>query len=1624
MANRTPQKRPRGDYLGDSAGRVYKFRILLPNGTSTDLTLHEPGKEMSIKDFVELIKKEIKKTGSMALEGKRQIVWDGNVYFEDMSEHEIRKKISFSYFKPDELKILRLHDGNRGTTVFQNMWDLTPDTDLLSELPAEYTFETSLADLIDNSLQAVWHNVPGERRLIRVIVSESRIVVFDSGPGMDGSEENCIVKWGKMGSSSHRSFRHAGIGGKPPYLMPVFGMFGYGGTIASMHLGRHTLVSSKTKGSKKVYTLRIEREALLNKSGSKHGWKTDGGIRDPLEDEMKLSPHGSFTKVEVFEPKLKPSEAFQLQCRLKDIYFPYIQCDEVQSMGQTTMPVEFQVNDVDLAEIAGGEVAITNLESSNGPDFVLQVSCRINQDVTTNIHAGTPRKAHARLKCVYFPIVEGRESIDGILERLELEGCGISENFESFSRVSIRRLGRLLPYARWEMLPFMDLRLKKGEKAQTLKRCCLRVKCFIDTDAGFCPTPSKTDLAHHHPFTIALRNIGCKPLGKDSDVSIEMHKDGKPITPFQLEKAYVDWVMKMHESYDEEIDCGEDQPVLVVNPGNKKGLGISGDVVRVHQVIRRKGVIWKSGQKLKILKGAPGCPKTNMYATLEYILLEGFQGDMGGDARLICRPLECADERGCLLAVNGDRSILDNRDSLSFPISVIDSGKCQAVDDVMWSTQLIKVQQKFPSLITILGADECSRLEIDRALPVDGPIFAGTAPPENIVAVFRPATFTSSWSMSLDQKYIIKDTLEMLFTIEYVNEGKNIENGDTIASETVKPSTHGGLHGLYIFPLRSRFPQLFRRAGIFLFSFSASTEILNCEPSISRVLVHPLEAETWELKPSMLTGRKLVVRTGNVLPCISVVSFDRYHNRTPFLTVPPVCSRIKGVGGRMIACIDKMTVALGSKRMSLEITDAIIESSELDLIRPRYEAKLEICCQEKFSVEISCQVTPGNLHLVSIKDCSTYDDGLAPGAVIELLCLEVIKVKSSKVGRREKPTYVESLTKFCFVEATYFDVFAVFCWIEKMKSEKEYEVKEIDLASDNRSQGCKGVEVDLDLDGLGFLQPGGSRQKVNDHGYVNLSGLLKVESCYGTKAYLSVLSDGKCFLKKEFDVQKRKLRVASRVPNSCYAGSQLENIVFEIVDFNGVVDGAIHGPLHCLSITSDLQVMNETVQYIFQQGRCTIPVIAVPLGQEKFCFRASHSRHPELQINIEILVVQTPELEMVAVSEPGSVVGYTPLTEERGLQALGTSLWTPEETNPLFSFILNDQMELEKAFEEAKTCVDSCRFRLTSLNYQKEDIEKELFNLQASMSSESSCHFDDLMNSRDKIVHQVKAMVGTPAVDFCDLPRSISFRQADENFKQDIVGIVALLGTVNCSRLSKTLADYLGQEYMLGIVCKSYEVANIIQDFGEKKIVDFRVSHLDPSLLRMSNHCLVICLEEIRPFTGGFKRRGGERSLALPDPVLPSGRAPEGFLGFAVNLIDIDVGQSKRQTKSGHGLRETLFYRLFRDLQVYRTREDMKRAGVCITSGAVSIDGGNFKGNGIIAFSSREPSIMFPVVNSTVRKYFLKNSCEELNALTSKLDNLEALRDSIKDEETALARAERKLALDRKPVLRRDSPIQ
>lgn len=58
---------------------------------------------------------------------------------------------------------------------------------------------------------------------------------------------------------------------------------------------------------------------------------------------------------------------------------------------------------------------------------------------------------------------------------------------------------------------------------------------------------------------------------------INIIKDGKELNLAQLEKQYIDWISQMHDAYDKEVDSGEDEPIFIVDPSNKKELGISSD---------------------------------------------------------------------------------------------------------------------------------------------------------------------------------------------------------------------------------------------------------------------------------------------------------------------------------------------------------------------------------------------------------------------------------------------------------------------------------------------------------------------------------------------------------------------------------------------------------------------------------------------------------------------------------------------------------------------------------------------------------------------------------------------------------------------------------------------------------------------------------------------------------------------------------------------------------------------------------------------------------------------------------------------------------------------------------------
>jgi hypothetical protein len=75
-------------------------------------------------------------------------------------------------------------------------------------------------------------------------------------------------------------------------------------------------------------------------------------------------------------------------------------------------------------------------------------------------------------------------------------------------------------------------------------------------------------------------------------------------------------------------------------------------------------------------------------------------------------------------------------------------------------------------------------------------------------------------------------------------------------------------------------------------------------------------------------------------------------------------------------------------------------------------------------------------------------------------------------------------------------------------------------------------------------------------------------------------------------------------------------------------------------------------------------------------------------------------------------------------------------------------------------------------------------------------------------------------------------------------------------------------------------------------------------------------------------------------------------------MIDLSP-ESLAIVTDGYGLRETLFYKLFGELQVYETREDMWQAIHHLKNGAISLDGGIIKGDGMLILGYRSVVVLF-----------------------------------------------------------------
>ncbi|XP_023533710.1 protein DEFECTIVE IN MERISTEM SILENCING 3-like isoform X3 [Cucurbita pepo subsp. pepo] len=300
-------------------------------------------------------------------------------------------------------------------------------------------------------------------------------------------------------------------------------------------------------------------------------------------------------------------------------------------------------------------------------------------------------------------------------------------------------------------------------------------------------------------------------------------------------------------------------------------------------------------------------------------------------------------------------------------------------------------------------------------------------------------------------------------------------------------------------------------------------------------------------------------------------------------------------------------------------------------------------------------------------------------------------------------------------------------------------------------------------------------------------------------------------------------------------------------------------------------------------------------------------------------------------------------------------------------YIFNFSKKLEEDLQTFGMKIKQHEDNIKFLKTQKNKLDESILDLQSKYHSsgtpvaenEVHSHPQSEEETMEQIMRQEKSAAGI----ICRLNTHHGIQAYNITLTKDVLGIVARLGKVDDDNFGRLLSEYLGMETMLAIVCRTYDGVKMLETYDKEGCINKSsgLHGLGASIGRnLDGRFLVICLEHLRPYAGDFIPNDPQRRLDLLKPRLPNGECPPGFVGFAVNMINIDSTHFCFAA-NGYGLRETLFYSLFSRLQVYKTRADMLQALPCISDGALSLDGGIIKANGLFCLGNQEDvQLRFP----------------------------------------------------------------
>ncbi|XP_020213828.1 protein DEFECTIVE IN MERISTEM SILENCING 3 isoform X1 [Cajanus cajan] len=301
----------------------------------------------------------------------------------------------------------------------------------------------------------------------------------------------------------------------------------------------------------------------------------------------------------------------------------------------------------------------------------------------------------------------------------------------------------------------------------------------------------------------------------------------------------------------------------------------------------------------------------------------------------------------------------------------------------------------------------------------------------------------------------------------------------------------------------------------------------------------------------------------------------------------------------------------------------------------------------------------------------------------------------------------------------------------------------------------------------------------------------------------------------------------------------------------------------------------------------------------------------------------------------------------------------------------NHTANLNNDKERCKNMIRQHEDNLKFLNSQSNRLHESILDLQVSLGRYHSSSIitsengNGAFHTEEETVEQILKKENSAASLYSWLKANA--QTSNLALTKDVVGVVATLAKVESDDLSRILSEFLGLETMLAIVCSTYEGVNALEKYDPDGLINFNsgLHGIGSSIgKRINGRFVVICLEDLRPFVGGFVADDPQKKLALPKPRLPNGGHPPGFLDYAVNMIHLDSKYLSFFTASGLGLRETLFYGLFSQLQIYKTRDEMLLALPCIRDGALSLDGGMIRKCGMFALGSgKEVEVKFPLLS-------------------------------------------------------------